>query len=55
MLKRFLSLALIGLCSFTIKKDLPIENAILMETTKKTEVVPSSMIIDEKFERYQSI
>ena len=54
MLKRFLSLALIGLCSFTVKKDLPIENAVL-ETTMKSEVVPSSMIIDEKFERYQSI
>lgn len=55
MLKRFLSLALIGLCSFTIKKDLPIESAILIETTKKSEVVPSSILIDEKFERYQSI
>jgi L,D-transpeptidase catalytic domain len=55
MLKRFLSLALIGLCSFTTKKDLPIENAILIETTAKSEVVPSSMIIDEKLERYQSI
>ncbi|HLP65720.1 murein L,D-transpeptidase catalytic domain family protein [Flavobacterium sp.] len=55
MLKRFLSLALIGFCSFTIKKDLPIKSANLIETTKKSEVVPSSMIIDEKFERYQSI
>lgn len=55
MLKRFLSLALIGFCSFTIKKDLPIKSANLIETTKKSEVVPSSIIIDEKFERYQSI
>lgn len=55
MLKRFLSLALIGLCSFTIKKDLPVENASSGETIKKTVIVSSPTEIDEKFELYQSI
>lgn len=50
-----MSLALIGLCSFTIKKDLPIENAPSVETIKKTEIVSSPTEIDEKFELYQSI
>lgn len=55
MLKRFLSLALIGLCSFTMKKDLPIKSAVPTETVKETKVAPSSSLIDEKLELYQSI
>jgi L,D-transpeptidase catalytic domain len=55
MLKRFLSLALIGLCSFTIKKDLPIKSAVSIETVRETKVDLSSSLIDEKLELYQSI
>ncbi len=55
MLKRFLSLALIGLCSFTIKKDLPIEVAASKEMIEEIKIVPSLNLIDEKLERYQSI
>lgn len=55
MFKRYLSLALIGLCSFTIKKDLPIESALSIETIKKTEFVPLPIVTDEKLELYQSI
>lgn len=55
MLKRLLSLALIGLCSFTTKKDLPIKKAISTVIAKESKIALVSRFIDEKYERYQSI
>lgn len=55
MFKRFLSLALIGFCSFTIKKDLPIDNAVKTEYSEEVRVISNTAIIDEKLEMYHSI
>lgn len=55
MFKRYLSLALIGLCSFTIKDNLPTENAVKTECPKEIEVISNPEIIDAKLEMFQSI